>query len=162
MLSSDDKTLINFDAQCNLSCRQFQWQELLSQYEIHISYIHGEDNTVVDALSQLPANNDVVMEPHCIWSTGVSATLSISTENLVLQAIMNGYDSDLFSQKLGKVNIPGAKLVNGLWYIGSQLLIPRVGNVQEQLYHLVHDTLGHFGSDQLYLTLKDDYYWPNM
>ena len=75
---------------------------------------------------------------------------------------MKGYASDPFCQKLGKVDVPGAKLVNGLWYIRSQLLIPRVGNVWEQLYHLAHDTLGHFRSDKLYMALKDDYYWPNM
>ena len=75
---------------------------------------------------------------------------------------MDGYSSDLFSQRLSKTNVPGVKLVNGLWYIGSQLLIPRVGNIWEQLYCLVHDTLGHFGSDKSYVTLKDDYYWPNM
>ena len=48
---TDHKTLINFNAQHDLSQRQLQWQELLSQYEIHILYVHGEDNMVVDALS---------------------------------------------------------------------------------------------------------------
>ena len=75
---------------------------------------------------------------------------------------MDGYSSDLFSQRLHNTDVPGAKLVNGLWYIGSCLLIPRVGDVQEQLYHLAHDTLGHFGSDKSYATLKDNYYWPTM
>jgi len=28
-----------------------QWQEFLSQYDMTITYIRGEDNTVADALS---------------------------------------------------------------------------------------------------------------
>lgn len=159
---TDHKTLINFDVQCNVSHRQLWWQELLSQYEIHISYIHGEDNMLTDALSWLPANDKVVVESQCVWSSGVSATFSISTDNSVLCTIMNGYSSDPFSQKLGKTNVPGVELVNGLWYIGTWLLILRVGDMWEQLYHLVHDTLGHFGSDKSYATLKDNYYRSNM
>ena len=113
-------------------------------------------------LSCLPAHNEEMVEPHHVWSSGVSATFVISTDASVLCAIMDGYSSDLFSQRLHNTDVPGAKLMNGLWYIGSCLLIPRVGDVREQLYHLAHDTLGHFGSDKSYATLKDNYYWPTM
>ena len=64
--------------------------------------------------------------------------------------------------KFAKVNNPGVKFVNGLWYIRSCLLIPRVGNVWEQLFCLSHDTLGHFGTNKSYMTLRDAYYWLNM
>ena len=117
---------------------------------------------VVDALSCLPVNNKEMVEPHHIWSSRVSAAFAMSTDASVLGAIMDDYSSDPFSQRLSKTDVPGVKLINSLWYIGSYLLIPRVGNIREQLYHLVHDTLGHFGSDKSYATLKDDYYWPNM
>ena len=159
---TDHRTLINFDMQHDLSHRQLRWQELLSQYKIHISYVCGEDNTVANVLSWLPADDDLMAEPHLIWSSGVSAPFSISTDTSILQTIKSGYGSDPFCQKLGKVDVPGAKFVNGLWYIGNHLLIPRVGDVQEQLYRLAHDTLGHFGSDKSYATLKHGYYWLNM
>ena len=159
---TDHKTLINFDVQHDLSCRQLQWQELLSQYEIHISYIHGKDNSVADALSCLPATDENIVVPHAVWRSRVSATFAISTDTSILCAIMDGYSSDPFAQKMSKTDVPGAKLVNGLWYLRTRLLIPRVGNIWEQLYHLAHETLGHFGSDKLYVNLKDDYYWPNM
>jgi hypothetical protein len=48
---TDHRTLQNFDTQCNLSHRQLRWQELMSQYDMQIVYIPGEDNTVADALS---------------------------------------------------------------------------------------------------------------
>ena len=102
------------------------------------------------------------MAPHTVWRSGVSATFAISTDTSILCAIMDGYSSDPFAQKLSKTDVPGVKLVNGLWYFGSCLLIPRVGDIREQLYHLAHDTLGHFGSDKSYANLKGDYYWPNM
>ena len=51
---TDHKTLQNFDTQKDLSLRQARWMEYLSQYEYSITYIRGEDNTVADALSQMP------------------------------------------------------------------------------------------------------------
>ena len=110
----------------------------------------------------LPSNVVPMVELHVVWRAGVNVTSSISTDSVVLQAIMDGYKSDPFCEKFAKVNIPGAKLVNGLWYIGSCLLIPRVGDIQEQLFCLSHDTLGHFGADKSYATLRNTYYWLNM
>ena len=125
-------------------------------------YIHGEDSMVADALSRLPDEEHKSKAPHVVWGVGVNATLSISIDHSVLNAIMDSYKSDSFCKKVSKMNIPGVKLVNGLWYISSHLLIPRIGNICEQLYHLERDTLGHFGSDKSYATLRDAYYWPNM
>jgi len=56
----------------------------------------------------------------------------------------------------------GWRQSNGLWYIGDCLLIPRVTAVRETLFRLAHDTLGHFGADKSYASLRDAYYWPNM
>ena len=47
-------------------------------------------------------------------------------------------------------------------YVGSRLVIPRHGNIREELYGLAHDVLGHFGFEKSYGSLKDSYYWPNM
>lgn len=58
--------------------------------------------------------------------------------------------------------MPGIQESNGLWYAGSRLIIPRSGDVREQLFRLAHDTLGHFGADKSYAALQDAYYWPNM
>lgn len=51
---TDHRTLENFDTQKDLSRRQLRWQEFISQYDMTITYIRGEDNTVADALSRLP------------------------------------------------------------------------------------------------------------
>ena len=46
-------TLENFDTQKDLSHCQLHWQELMSQFDMQIVYIKGEDNCVADALSRL-------------------------------------------------------------------------------------------------------------
>jgi hypothetical protein len=51
LVYTDHRTLENFNTQKDLSCRQLRWQEYLSQYEMTVVYIRGEDNTVADALS---------------------------------------------------------------------------------------------------------------
>ncbi|EEB97490.1 hypothetical protein MPER_03181, partial [Moniliophthora perniciosa FA553] len=51
---TDHRTLENFSTQKSLSRRQARWLEELSQFDMNICYIKGEDNTVADALSRLP------------------------------------------------------------------------------------------------------------
>ena len=55
VIYTDHKTLENFDTQRDLSRRQARWMEFLSQYDGKIVYVKGEENTVADALSRLPA-----------------------------------------------------------------------------------------------------------
>src|SRR5262249_5376608 len=40
--------------------------------------------------------------------------------------------------------------------------IPRNREIREQLFQIAHDTLGHFGFDKAYATIRDSYYWPGM
>lgn len=54
---TDHKTLENFTHQRDLSRRQARWMEFFSQYDGHIVYVKGEDNTVADALSRLPTTS---------------------------------------------------------------------------------------------------------
>ena len=163
---TDHRTLEIFNTQHNLSRRQLCWQEFMSQYEMNITYIHREDNTVVDALSQLPPNTFLdectdIQAPHEHWKVPTCAMLSISCDLSVLASI-KGYNSDLFCQCLTETGTPGEQLINGLWYVGDRLVIPHMGNIHENLFRLAHDTLGHFGADKFYVVLRDAYYWPNM
>ena len=69
---TDHKTLMNF-VQKDLLQRQLHWQEYMSQYELCIQYIHGEDNTVADALSCLPPKDFksvCALAPHVVWLFG--------------------------------------------------------------------------------------------
>lgn len=155
---TDHHTLENFDTQKDLSRRQAQWAEFLAQYDHKIIYIKGEDNTVADALSRLPNLIDNEQLPP------VAAMLSVETDPSLLKSIINGYQEDSFCVKLASAesSIEGVHLDGDLLYVGNRLVIPHFGTLCEDLFRLAHDTLGHFGFEKSYSSLRDEYYWPNM
>ena len=95
----------------------------------------------------------------------VCATLSISMDKDLLHQIRTGYAEDKWVTNIlakAKDGMPGIQLSNGLWYVGSRLIIPRMGDIRETLFRLAHDILGHFGFDKTYGSLQESFYWPNM
>jgi hypothetical protein len=52
----------------------------MSQYDLTITYIHGEDNTVADALSRLPPNYFPDEMPPLMHINSVNAILKISSD----------------------------------------------------------------------------------
>jgi hypothetical protein len=174
---TDHRTLENFDTQKDLSRQQAHWMEHLSQFDMTIHYICREDNTVVDALSRLPADTwdeqteDVdVYDPPLQWESWLgkqqscNAILMISADECFLKDVREGYKHDEFCQKLSSMDIsmPGIHFVNDLWYLGDRLVIPRYSTLHEDLFRLAHDSLGHFGADKSYASIRNCYYWPNM
>ena len=142
----------------------------MSQYEMNIVYIRRDDNCVADTLSRIPegafpdeqTTKTTPPALYLAWKLHIGMVLSVSTDQSVLKMIKNGYETDEFCLRLAQNATPGARLVNGLWYIGDCLVIPRTGDICKNLFHLAHDTLGHFGADKCYANLHDTYYWPNM
>jgi len=148
MVYTDHQTLENFDQQKDLSRHQACWMEYMSHYDMEIVYIKGDDNTVADALSRLP--NTVNSES----PLPVAAMLSMETDKSLLKSIKEGYETDPFCKRLRDtaVSIEGAEWKNNLLYVGDRLVIPQVGSLREDLFHLTHDTLGHFGFNKSYAT----------
>jgi len=113
-------------------------------------------------------------EPICVASTllatdftghlGPSSILSIAMDDALLDDIRSGYKDDLFaiSLQLASVGMKSVSFRDGFWFIGKCLVIPKLPHICEALFHLAHNTLGHFGSDKLYAALRHSYYWPNM
>lgn len=158
---TDHKTLQNFNFQCDLSQHQAHWMEYLSQYKYSITYINGEKNTVADALPHLP---DAPCAPNV-----VSTIFSIESDPNLLIQIKDGYQSDPWCRNIlddKKKNLLDEKsnilLKHGLLFIGQCMIIPQHGNLWECLFHLAHDSLGHFRSEKSYAALRDNFYWPNM
>jgi hypothetical protein len=140
----DHRTLKNFNTQKDLSQRQARWMEYLSQFDMTIHYIRGEDNTVADALSHLPVDtpdvhsDDVyVGDSPLRWEcwlgqqNSCSAILTISADEFFLRDVREGYKHDEFCKQLSAVDIsiPGICLENDLWYLGDRLVIPRYGTL---------------------------------
>jgi hypothetical protein len=134
---TNHKTPQNFDSQKDLSLRQARWMEYLSQYKHSITYIKGEDNTVADALSQLPIDIGEPI-PH---NTTIAATFTIENDPKLFTKIHQGYEHDtwctaiLKDLKCGvidkKLNI---KLSNGLLFVGSRLVVPKHLDLRENLF----------------------------
>jgi RNase H-like domain found in reverse transcriptase len=96
---TDHCTLENFDLQKDLLRRQLHWQKFMSQYDLTITYIRGEDNTVADALSRLPPN----CFPEELSSTivdRVNAVLTITADQSILDRIKAGYLEDEFCKRV--------------------------------------------------------------
>jgi hypothetical protein len=143
---SDHRTLQHFMQQKGLSRRQAHWQELLADYDFTIEYIKGEDNSVADALSQLPNGSPTV----------VAATrLTITTDAALLRQIRTGYETDKFASELIKHPEPqlGVCFENGLLFLNECLVVPNIPGLRESLFHAAHDSLGHFGAEKSYVAL---------
>jgi hypothetical protein len=155
---TDHCTLQNFATQRDLSRRQARWAEYMSQYDLSITYVKGEHNGAADALSRR-ADFPLPVDELC------SAILSIQADPTLHDSILAGYAVDPWCKKLTVLvgSLPGlSKDDRGLFYIAGRLVIPRVKNLREQLFHAAHDAAGHFGADKSYALLRASYYWPNM
>jgi RNase H-like domain found in reverse transcriptase len=82
---TDHQTLENFDTQKDLSRRQLHWQEFMSQYDLTITYIRGEDNTVADVLSRLPPNCFLNKVTPLVTVESVNAILTITSDHDILE-----------------------------------------------------------------------------
>ena len=90
--------------------------------------------------------------------------MSVSADPKFLDSIRAGYTDDPFAQRVLRnlSSMDGASLVDGLLFISGHLVVPCVTAIQEALFLLAHDSLGHFGADKSYAALRSSYYWPGM
>jgi len=155
---TDHRTLQNFATQRDLSRRQARWAEYMSQYDLSIDYVKGDDNGGADALSR--RTDGALPTPDLC-----SAILSIQADATLRDRILAGYALDPWCRKLTALvgSLPGlTRDEHGFFHIAGRLVVPRVDDLREQLFHTAHDATGHFGADKSYALLRASYYWPNM
>ena len=138
--------------------------EFLSQYDASINYLPGELNTVADALSRLPEPPLQSVASLFTHKPNRSTVSKLELDDNMLNAIKSGYLSDPFIAKLtsASAGMDSIHNENGFWFINNRLVIPDVKNVREGLFRLAHDSLGHFGFDKSFPSLRDSFYWPHM
>ena len=82
----------------------------------------------------------------------IGATLEITADKSFLEAVRSGYAEDAWCKTLpaAAISWPELKFRDGLWYVGERLIILRSKNLQETLFILAHDVIGHFGFYKTY------------
>ena len=91
----------------------------MSQYDLTITYIRGEDNTVADTLPRHPPNCFANEMPAPICVESINAILTITMDRDILERIKTGYLQDEFCKHVATTSMKGWQLVNALWYIGN-------------------------------------------
>jgi hypothetical protein len=99
-----------------------------------------------------------------VQTRGHKIRTGFELEDAILDEVKQGYASDPFTEKLtsassGMQNITNK---NGFWFIDERLVIPSGRHIQETLFRIAHDKLGHFGTSLSYDALRHSFYWPNM
>ncbi|KAJ3884309.1 hypothetical protein GG344DRAFT_21286, partial [Lentinula edodes] len=113
-------------------------QEDMSQFDLEIAYIPGEDNPAADALSRIRAGalpSDHTTNPSNISDSNVelwksnpflcASVLSLSADKEFLSHIKAGYATDPFVMKLieGGSLVPNVAHKDGLWFVSNRLVI---------------------------------------
>lgn len=91
--------LEKFNTQKDLSWCQLCWQEFLSQYDMTIVYIRGEDNTIANVLSRIAPNtfpDEIPVVTKNITHPMINTILSITSDHALLDTIKAGYEEDAF------------------------------------------------------------------
>jgi hypothetical protein len=157
---TDHRPLQHFLTQANLAGRQVRWQQFLSEYNLQVAYVPGAVNTFADGLSRRPDLRLMfigAVAPYDSW----------------LSRILTAYSQDPIASKLlktatnFKLNATYRKAHGVLYYVahGSfRVYVPDADNLRMGLIHAFHSSpvAGHFGVQQVCLTMSQHYYWPDM
>ena len=108
---TDHRTLEHFQTQRDLSRRQARWMEFLSQFDVTICYLPGDQNNVADALSRLPDNALTVTKNVVASTLGQQIRSTFQLEDTLLNEIKAGYTNDPFTSKLESAS-PGMHTVS--------------------------------------------------
>jgi hypothetical protein len=120
----------------------------------------NEEQTTIATI--LPARkNCPLLSAHALAETDITTchamttVLSISQDPKLCATITRGYKTDPWCKKLkaAALGMPAIHKKDSLLFIGEQLVIPAIGNIQESLFCLAHDSLRHFGLEKSYGSL---------
>lgn len=113
----------------------------------------------------LPDNNSLTTIASltiCIPLLNTKSTISI--DDMLIENVRTSYVKDMWCQKLLSASrgMPQLVINNGLWYLNNRLVVPNGCGVQEEIFRMAHNALGHFGFAKTYDLICDSYFWPNM
>jgi len=86
----------------------------MSQYDLTIMYVCGEDNTITNVLSQLPPNCFANEMPPLVCINNVNVILTMTTDHDILERIKAGYLNNKFCKCVATTSMKGWELANNL------------------------------------------------
>jgi hypothetical protein len=157
---TDHRPLHHFMTQSNLSGRQVRWQQLLSEFNLTISYVQGKANTFADGLSRRP-------------DLRLMLIAAIAPYDPWLHKIQQSMKADAVAYRLlrsatSSKQQPDYRTANGiLYYVRDGLhrvYVPDANRLRLQLMQQFHSSpiAGHIGAHKVYLAMRTHYYWPSM
>jgi len=155
---TDNSVLKHLQTQPRLTPRQARWMLILQEYNVYVDYVNGKANVVADALSRRPdfAMTVVIANQNSDWLLQLKESYDSTDESKdIKKTIQDGTSKD-FAFDHGYIvrRTPTA----------TQLYIPNVGTVRQDLLEEHHDSLlaGHFGTAKTAASLLRHYYWPTL
>lgn len=161
--------------------RLARWAHLLSQYDYTIEYRRTADHGNADALSRLPAGEDLLFDREeeaddvntvCVIKL-VSRQLNPADPGLiakesskdpvisrVIRYTREGWpqSSDSEEEKCYRKLIGSLSTENGCLFHGARLVIPK--QLRDKVLQLLH--LGHFGMQRMKQLARTVVYWPHI
>jgi len=150
---------------------RYPFQDMTSSQdaELHASPPFASTSAVSQSLLHINTINThmiaaaiIAMQPSTQTTPSNSSSLQINHK--LITKLKASYKNDKWCMQL-KIASKGMNALtfrDGLWFINNRLIIPAALGLCEHIFHLAHDTLGHFGSFKTYKSIQDSYYWPGM
>ena len=144
-VNSDHLNHTWFATKKNLNRRQTKWSQWLESYYcgVDIAYKEGKSN-LSDPLSR---------------RADLYSIISINTDDL-LTRISNSYETDEYYNQ----PFPYLENINGLWYFGDRLAVPRNLEIRHEIIRECHDSFsgGHLGVTKTIQRVARRFWWPHM
>jgi len=151
---TDHTSLMHWKTQKDLSVRQVQWNEVLSQFDADICHIPGISNSAADALSRYPYVQSRDNLSACANST-------IEFDETILKDIRKAYKDNRFFGPIIKnlERYPLFQLEEGLFFFEGRLCIPNDQSSRERILRAHHeDASNHFATDKTRKSITMDYF----
>ncbi|KAD3640990.1 hypothetical protein E3N88_30213 [Mikania micrantha] len=155
---SDHKSLKHIFDQKDLNMRQRRWMEVLTDYDFELQYHPGKANVVADALSRKER-----VKPIRVRSLRLDVRVDIMDQLKKAQERALEDDNVKFEEMIKTVQ-QMTKGNDGLLRLKTRIWVPKYGGLRGLILEEAHKSkyLMHPGSDKMYYTLKDHYWWPGM
>ncbi|KAA3480747.1 Retrotransposable element Tf2 [Gossypium australe] len=149
----------------DLNLRQWQWRELLKDYELVINYHPRKENVVADALSKKSLYALRAMSTSLALSDDGTILAKMRTRPLFVQQICEAQRNDTKRAKCELGNESDFRVdSDGCLMFHNRICVPRDNELIREILHEAHSSClsVHAGSTKMYNDLKKFYWWPGM